>query len=613
MSNEKQLHQLFEARAWIAPERIAVSSGNQQITYGELNARANALAARLQECGVTRNALVGLCVDRSIEMVIGLIGILKAGGAYVPIDPAYPAKRIEFLLTDSGADVVVTVSRVMGCLNRCRARLIRVDEQVPILSEGHLPPDRDTPSSHDLAYVIYTSGSTGVPKGVLIEHINVVRLFEATNGWFAFSEQDVWVMCHSISFDFSVWEIWGALLYGGKLVIVPSSVARSPEQLQTLIRAEEATVLCQTPTAFQQFIATDLRNRLPSPYPLRFVIFGGEALDLRMLRIWSMRYGLQQPALINMYGITETTVHVTYKQISESDLKFPKQSPIGVPIPDLQIHLLDEDAKTVADGVPGEIYVSGAGVARGYLNRPELNAQRFVVQTDGTRMYRSGDRGIRQANGELVYLGRIDNQIKVRGFRIEPREIELCLTEHPALSSAIVLSHDYGERDVRLLAFVVVRADIELNAEAKQQIASDLAARTHSELPPHMWPSSYFVIPEFPRTPHGKIDREKLLLLATQPEPAHSTPVPVMTETELAVTAIWEAVLQCRDIDIHADLFDVGGTSLAAVRILVRLNERFGTQLNGSEVGECFTISKLAKCVEDAQLKNAEFRFVEAS
>jgi amino acid adenylation domain-containing protein len=603
MSNGTSLHRIFEARAREAPGRTAVRAEGCQITYGDLDARATALSLRLRRLGVGRNVLVGLCLERGIDLIVGLLGILKAGGAYVPIDPDYPKARTDFLLADSGATIVVTGSRVPACLHGSRARLLSAAEGVHVSSDVDTDALGRAADDGDLAYVIYTSGSTGTPKGVLIDHRNVVRLFEQTDHWFHFGREDVWTLCHSISFDFSVWEIWGALLYGGTLVIVPSTVARSPEHLQDLIRDVRATVLCQTPSAFCRFVAAEMSRPRASPYPLRLILFGGEGLDLRTLQPWVARYGLQAPALINMYGITETTIHVTYKQIAERDLARPELSVIGLPIPDLRIHLLDEAGLPTPDGEPGEIYVSGPGVARGYHNRPELTAQRFLQQADGTRMYRSGDRAVRLPDGDLVYQGRTDDQIKVRGFRIEPREIELCLAQHPAISRVHVLARDYGEGDVRLLAFAVAWRGIDLTPAAVHGIAADLARRARVALPPHMRPSACLVLSELPLTAHGKIDREELLRLASEPAAVGPDPIPAaaMTSAERAVTGIWEEIMQREGFGLHDDFFEIGGTSLALMRILARVNELFDVRLDGTEMGEEASIARLSACTEDAQ------------
>ena len=298
----------------------------------------------------------------------------------------------------------------------------------PIEAPEHNPEPAAGPDN--LAYAIYTSGSTGKPKGVLITHANVARLFESTNAWFGFGPEDVWTLFHSYAFDFSVWEVWGALLYGGRLVIVPYWVSRDPSAFRKLLLEERVTVLNQTPSAFRQLLQADLAET-PGDYALRYVIFGGEALELHSLRPWFERYGDQRPQLVNMYGITETTVHVTYRPISLTDVESRQGSVIGVPIPDLYIHLLDAQGEPVPVGVPGEIYVGGAGVARGYLNRPELTAERFITDpfdpSGKARLYRSGDLARRLANGDIEFLGRIDQQVKIRGFRIELGEIEAAI------------------------------------------------------------------------------------------------------------------------------------------------------------------------------------------
>jgi amino acid adenylation domain-containing protein len=610
----KYLHEVFEVKVREAPGRIAVSTLDEQITYGDLDIRANRLARHLKTLGVGPDMLVGLCVDRSIDMIVGLLGILKAGGAYLPIDPTYPSKRIEFLLADSAVRVVVTVSRTARYLGECDAALVYIDKEEFTSTEPVAPPARVEGSDSKLAYVIYTSGSTGKPKGVLVEHRNILRVFEQTQHWFHFDENDVWSLFHSISFDFSVWEIWGALLYGGSVVIVPYEIARSPSQFHSLLRTQKVTVLNQTPSAFRQLIAADMAQERASDFKLRIVIFGGEALDVKVLEPWVARYGDQNPALINMYGITEASTHVTYRPILAEDLSRPDLSPIGVPIPDFQLYVLDARGNPVEKGTPGELYVAGAGIARGYFKRPELTAQRFVPGVNGGpsggRMYYSGDRVYEMPNGELAYLGRSDDQIKVRGFRIEPKEIEMCLAGHPDVATAVVLPHDYGDGDVRLIAFVIPHAGARLTEQRTASLTAELANRAVAELPSHLRPSSYLVVSEIPMTAHGKVDKEALRQkLALKPELDANAPLS-MTATEEVITGIWNDVLQIKSVGTKEDFFDLGGTSLALLRILGRVNERFNVSLDGSELVDEPTIARLASCV-DAQLQNNHLQLLE--
>ena len=327
------LHARFEERARSLPDRVAVVCDGESLTYGELDRRANALALRLRSLGVGREVLVGLRTDRSLNAVVGIVGILKAGGAYVPLDPAYPQERVAFMLADSDVRVVVTESGFAADFADLGSSLVFVDEE---LGEAAVGPESGV-GPEDLAYVIYTSGSTGEPKGALISHQNVGRLFDATEAWFGFGENDVWCMFHSYAFDFSVWEMWGALLYGGRLVVVPFWVSRSPEAFLALVQREGVTVLNQTPSAFRQFIAADAQQGAPAKTNLRYVIFGGEALELSSLGPWFDRHGDARPRLVNMYGITETTVHVTYRPISIAATCGRSGSAIGVPIPDLRV------------------------------------------------------------------------------------------------------------------------------------------------------------------------------------------------------------------------------------------------------------------------------------
>ena len=456
---DKCIQQLFEQQVERTPEAAAVVFEDQQLTYRELNNRANQLAHYLQKLSVGPEVLVGICVERSMEMVVGLLGILKAGGAYVPLDPSYPEERLAFMLEDSRGPVLITQSSLIERLPTHNATVLCLDRDWGEISSESQDNPLPLTTPDNLAYVIYTSGSTGIPKGALIAHHNVVRLFRATGSWFHFGSDDVWTLFHSYAFDFSVWELWGALLHGGRLVIVPFEVSQSPQEFYQLLCREQVTVLNQTPSAFRQLLGAEESVIDPSQIQLRLVIFGGEALDFQNLKPWFNRHGDQRPQLINMYGITETTVHVTYQIIKETDLHPGVPSLIGVPIPDLELYVLDLYRNLVPVGVPGELYIGGAGLARGYLNRAELTAERFVGHPfddgKGRRLYRSGDLVRRRANGDIEYLGRIDHQVKIRGFRVELGEVEAMLAQHPAVQQTVVVAREDSLGHKRLVAYVV--------------------------------------------------------------------------------------------------------------------------------------------------------------
>ncbi|MFF9062930.1 amino acid adenylation domain-containing protein [Streptomyces sp. NPDC014882] len=599
MVSGKTLHQLFEVQAARTPDRVAVSGADRALTYRELNAEADAVAARLRQAGAGPDRLIGLCVDRSADLVVGLLGILKAGAAYVPVDPAYPAERVAFLLDDSQVSAVVSVSRVAERLADCAAPVVWLDRDTEPPAAPAAPVAVEESRESDLAYVIYTSGSTGVPKGVLVEHRNAVRLFEQTAELVGYRADDVWTLFHSISFDFSVWELWGALLHGGRLVVAGTETVRSPELLHKLLADEGVTVLNQTPSAFRRLVGASTA-KLPA---LRLVVFGGERLDVKLLEPWFARYGDERPALVNMYGITETTVHVTARPITRADLDEPGVSPIGRPLPGVTLHLLDEAGSPVADGTPGELYVGGTGVARGYHRRPELTAERFrTVGTgaDAVRLYRSGDRAVRTADGEYLYVGRADDQIKIRGFRIEPGEIEALLADDPRLASAIVVPQDHGEGDVRLTAYLVPRPGAEIGDEALGRLVAAVSARAAGTLPEHMRPSAYRLITEVPTTAQGKVDRSALPALPHRQAPAGPAGGGVeLTPTQRQVDAIVTEVLARPGIGLDDDLFEHGATSLAFMRVIASVNRRWKLSLTGAEL-DAATVRQLSACV-DAQ------------
>ncbi|MET9500408.1 amino acid adenylation domain-containing protein [Streptomyces sp. NPDC006622] len=599
MVSGKTLHQLFEYQAARTPDRVAVSGADRALTYRELNAEADAVAARLRAGGAGPDRLIGLCVDRSADLVVGLLGILKAGAAYVPVDPAYPADRVAFLLDDSQVRAVVSVSRVAERLTDCAAPVVWLDRDTEVPAAPAAPAAAEESRESDLAYVIYTSGSTGVPKGVLVEHRNVVRLFEQTAELVGYRADDVWTLFHSISFDFSVWELWGALLHGGRLVVAGTETVRSPELLHKLLADEGVTVLNQTPSAFRRLVGASTAT-LPA---LRLVVFGGERLDVKLLEPWFARYGDDRPALVNMYGITETTVHVTARAITRADLDEPGVSPIGHPLPEVTLHLLDEDGSPVADGTPGELYVGGTGVARGYHRRPELTAERFrTVGTgaDSVRLYRSGDRAVRTADGAYLYAGRVDDQIKIRGFRIEPGEIEALLADDPRLASAIVVPQDHGEGDVRLTAYLVPPPDAEIDDEALGRLVAEVSARAANTLPEHMRPSAYRLITEVPTTAQGKVDRSALPTLRHRQALAGPAGGGAeLTPTQRQVDAIVTEVLARPGIGLDDDLFEHGATSLAFMRVIASVNRRWKLSLTGAEL-DAATVRHLSACV-DAQ------------
>jgi amino acid adenylation domain-containing protein len=591
----KCIHQLFEEQVARTPEAMAVVLDGQSLSYAELNRRANRLAHCLRSLGVGPEVMVGLCLERSIEMVISILAVLKAGGAYVPMDPAYPAERLAFVLQDAQAPVLLTQRALLTRFQAHQPGVVCVDEFFDSQDSSHDENAGTEARPPNLAYMIYTSGSTGKPKGVQVTHENVTRLFQATQPWYQFNESDVWTLFHSYAFDFSVWEIWGALLYGGRLVVVPHLVSRSPEKFLELLAREKVTVLNQTPSAFRQLIQADQRT-LPQPeLALRYIIFGGEALELRSLKPWFDRHGDQRPQLVNMYGITETTVHVTYRPINAQDLG--SGSVIGQPIPDLQIYILDARLQPVPIGLPGEMYVGGAGVARGYLNRPELTAEKFIPnpfnEKAGDRLYKTGDLARWLANGDIEYLGRADHQVKIRGHRIELGEIESTLAQHPAMRECVVLARVDSPGDERLAAYLVTEPD-------KASISlGELRNFLKTKLPEHMIPAAFVFLDALPLTPNGKVDRKALPAPEkVRPELDESFAAP-NTPTEIAVAEIWREVLQLERVGLHDNFFELGGHSLLMTQIVSRLREAFQIELPMRRFFESPTIEKLALVIEE--------------
>jgi amino acid adenylation domain-containing protein/non-ribosomal peptide synthase protein (TIGR01720 family) len=598
---DKCIHQLFEEQVERTPDAVAVVFEDKQLTYHQLNCRANQLAHYLESLDIKPDTLVGICVERSLEMLVGILGILKAGGAYVPLDPEYPTERLSFMVEDAEVSVLLTQHSLLNRLPFHQDNLVCLDTDWHLISQFNEKNPITRMQASNLAYVIYTSGSTGKPKGVLINHCNVIRLFEHTNCWYNFNTQDVWTLFHSYAFDFSVWEIWGALLYGGTLVVVPYLVTRSPESFYKLLCQEKVTILNQTPSAFRQLIQAEQAITTGSELKLRLVIFGGEALELSSLQPWFDRHGDQLPQLVNMYGITETTVHVTFRPLNKADLN-GTASIIGRPIRDLQVYVLDEHLQPVPIGIPGEMYVSGGGVARGYLNRPELTQQRFISNpfnnNPQARLYKTGDLARYLPNGELEYLGRVDHQIKIRGFRIELGEIEALLAQHQALWESVVVVREDELDDQRLVAYVVPKAGQSLTA---QQLRSFLA----NQLPNYMVPQAFVVMESLPLTANGKVDRRALPtpeLDSTQLEKYVAPRTPI----EEMLAQIWVQVLKVEQVGIYNNFFELGGHSLLVTQLVSRIRNIFKVELPLRELFAKPTVAELAGVLEHLLQQNLE-------
>jgi amino acid adenylation domain-containing protein/non-ribosomal peptide synthase protein (TIGR01720 family) len=590
---EHVIHKLFEEQAVLHPEAVAVVFQNWGLTYRELNQRANQLAYYLQRRGLRAESLIGICMERSLEMIIGILGILKAGGVYVPLDPASPQHRLQYILEDAGVNLVISQSGLYDWMPD-GIDVICVNEKREIIAcESTETTTTDVEASH-LAYIIYTSGSTGNPKGVMVEHQNVVRLFKATDNWFRFNEHDVWTLFHSYAFDFSVWEIWGALLYGGRLVVVPYLISRSPEEFHQLLLQEKVTVLNQTPSAFKQL--TQIYSNEAACLSLRYVIFGGEVLEPSSLLPWFQRTGKNDIQFVNMYGITETTVHVTYYPLTKHDAENGLANVIGRPIPDLQLYVLDTNLQPVAVGITGELYVGGAGLTRGYLNRPELTAERFIDNPfsdcpDDEKLYRTGDIVKYLPSGNLEYIGRIDNQVKIRGFRIELGEIEAALSEHPAVKQAIVIALEDKLGDKYLVAYVMGEGDI---ASCREHVKA--------LLPSYMLPAYFVKVDAMALTSNGKIDTKALPSPNLQKcEDYYVTP---RNHSEQLVASVWSQVLGVEKIGCYDSFFELGGHSLLATQVVSRLRIAFDIEFPLRELFEYPTVEALAERI--VQLRQGE-------
>ncbi|TGY36629.1 non-ribosomal peptide synthetase [Stenotrophomonas maltophilia] len=584
----------FEAMCDAHPGAIAITCGDESIAYADLDARANAVAALLAGHGIGRGDRVALFIDRSVDLIVAMLAVCKAGACYVPVDPNGPIERLRHILRDAAV-----AASLVGATEQ--AQYARVNDGNPLaprvldMAVSHGASRRERPRvalrAQDPAYVIYTSGSTGLPKGSVIPHGNVLRLFDATAPWFGFGPDDAWTLFHSSAFDFSVWEIWGALLHGGRLVIVPYLVSRDPHAFHALLVDQQITVLNQTPSAFLQLAEADdaAGEAQRQALALRWVVFGGEALTLPALAPWFARRHGAGPRLVNMYGITETTVHVTYREIVQDDTRQPR-SLIGDPIPDLSLHLLDADLQPVPTGVLGELHVGGAGLAQCYLGQPALTAQRFVPDpfgAGGARLYRTGDLARIGNDGQLEYVGRRDAQVKLRGFRIELGEVEHAVAALPGVANALVQLRDVSDIGKRLVAYIVPDPAVAL------QDASALREALLARLPEHMVPTVFMPLARFPLTANGKIDVAMLPPPALAVADRRGAAAP-RDAAEAALLAVWQTALGRDDIGVDDNYFALGGDSIRSIRLIAQARAR-GITFSVAQLFAAQTVAALAR------------------
>ncbi|MEV6138339.1 amino acid adenylation domain-containing protein [Nocardia sp. NPDC051990] len=575
----------FERTVTARAAATAVVCGAESLTYAELDERGRRLAELIAGYGVGAGEFVALALPRSLDLVVVMVAVLRAGAAYVPLDPGYPEHRLRAIVADTAPALIVTGGGVALPDSVSTVPILRIGDRARVTPAE--PATR--PSALHPAYVIHTSGTTDRPKGVVVTHANVVRLLTSAQPWFGFGADDVWTLFHSTAFDFSVWEIWGALCHGGKLVVVDAEVARAPGDFLDLLVAQRVTVLNQTPSAFGMLVdATADRPAASDGLSLRHVIFGGEPVEPWRLAAWWSRCDPERPRLVNMYGITETTVFTTGTPLTRDSAA----GEIGTPLPDQSVYVLDAALCPCPPGIPGELYVAGPGVAAGYLRQPGRTAARFTADpfgAPGTVMYRSGDMARWTRIGTLEYLGRADRQVKVRGFRIEPGEIEAALCGQPAVRAAAVLTVEYRPGDRRLVAFVTGdRVDVDT---ARTGIAE--------LLPAHAMPSAIIAIDTVPMTPNGKIDEQRLRAIATDGA-ARAAGAPPRTDIETRLHALFVDVLGHDGIGIDDGFFAAGGDSILAVRLADRARAA-GLAIAPREVFEQQTVRALARTAGTAR------------
>ncbi|WP_440705188.1 amino acid adenylation domain-containing protein, partial [Cysteiniphilum sp. E12A11] len=585
------MHQLFEKQVDKHPNNIAVVFENKQLTYAQLNAKANQLARYLRSITpIQPDTFIAIALDKSLEMIIGILGILKSGAAYVPIDPNYPSDRIQYILDDTKAPLILSQSQYTPRLvSISDAKIISLDNDC----YQELPTHnlKSISTANDLAYVIYTSGTTGQPKGVLQSHYNVIRLFATTNHQFKFTQDDIWILYHNYVFDFSVWELWGALFFGGKIMILNDNQKHSLKALCKFIINNKVTVLNQTPTVFYNLLdyINDIKNHSHSLDSLRYIIFGGDKLNFNKLNQYFNLVNNRklETKIINMYGITEITVHATFKEVIAKDCN-QSSSIIGTPLSDMQCYILNQHGEPTITGNIGELYIGGAGLAHGYLNKPELTAEKFIpnpfaTETDKAngydRLYKTGDLVRRLPDGDLEYIGRKDKQVKIRGFRIELSEIENSLINITGIRQAVVINRVVNDEQY-LFAYYT----------ANEQINPELVLdKLTNKLPHYMVPNAALQINEIPLTINGKIDMNALPDIRFESSTAYIEP---KTEQERIVCQAFSNLLLIDKVGIDDDFFKLGGNSIKAIQLAIVLQSNL--EIDVAEIFDLRTPRKLA-------------------
>ena len=576
------IHEIFEAQVERTPDRIALVCEGQQLTYRELDQRANQLAQYLQKLGLGPEDLVGICVERSIEMVIGLIGILKVGSAYLPLDPGYPADRLSFILEDAAVKVLLTQERLMN-LSVTDARVICLDRDWQQIAQESSGNPESKAIADNLAYVIYTSGSTGRPKGAMIPHRAIVNHIRWMQSKFPMSERDCVLQKTEFSFDVSVWEFFAPLIVGARLLVARPGGHRDPAYLVDLITQHQVTNLQLVPSLLRMLLEIpEFRNC----HSLRHVFCGGETMTEDILRRF---FGTLDAKLHNMYGPTEAAIDSIYYSVPRD--AFSKIVPIGRPVANTRAYVLDRRRQPVPVGVPGELYLGGVQVGRGYHNQPELTAEQFIPDVfsneQGARLYKTGDKARFLADGNIEFLGRIDHQVKIRGFRVELGEIEWALQQHPGVRESAVVARADAPGDKRLVAYVTP-------ADTSFDLVGELQRFLKEKLPTYMVPSAIVLLNALPLTPNGKLDRKALPPPEGRPREHDGSYVAPRTPLERVLAGIWCDVLKLTKIGIYDNFFDLGGHSLLAMQLMSRIRYVFEVDFPFRSLFESPTVGHMA-------------------